>query len=151
MGLEDSIQERTIDGVTYRVTPLGLGIGKKTLSRFLQIVSGVMAPMLENKSSMESAGAAALKTLPTLLTDAEVTYFQSVFGPSSAYRDGDKWVPLLEATQEVHFAGRYMALFDWLAFCVEVNFAPFLRELIARGSGALSAESKMGQLLKGQR
>lgn len=138
MGIEDRRQDRTIDGVTYSVVPLGSAVGIKALDRFKNVALPLISGALSASSGIEDAVAQALKTVPTALSSADVEYFQKTFGDTSVYLDGDKRVPLTVPIQDLHFSGRYMALFDWLTFCMEVNFAGFFGELRTRASGAMS-------------
>ncbi len=128
MGLEERKQTKEIDGVTYEVTPLPFGVGQKTLMRTIKIMSPIMSAMMKGGTQAQGV-ALALEALPIALSDADVTYFGETFGKASRYQDGDKWVPLLSSTQELHFAGRYLAFMQWITFCLEVNFKSFFSSM----------------------
>lgn len=139
MGLEERIQEKLIDGVNYQVSPMAFGVGRQALLRFIKLASPIMSSVLENKGSMETAAAAALRVLPAVLSEEDLKYFATEFGRYSRYQHDNKWVPLPPENQELHFAGRYSAFFGWLAFSIEVNFGPFFRDLLEQGSAAVGA------------
>ena len=138
MSIEARRQERVIDGVTYSVVPLPVGAGLKALDRFKNVAAPLLAAGIRASKNLEEAAADALRSLPSQLSYNDIEFFQGVFGDTSVYIDGQKRVPLTAQIQELHFVGRYMALFDWLAFCMEVNFAGFFGELKKRASGALA-------------
>ena len=138
MSIESRRQERVIDEVKYTVAPLPVGVGLKVLDRFKNVVAPLLAAGVKAARNLEEAAADALRALPAQLSADDVEFFQKSFGEGGAsYIDGGKIVPLTVEIQGLHFAGNYMALFDWLAFCMEVNFAGFFGELKKRASGAL--------------
>ena len=128
-------KKKEIDDFVYEVTPLPFGIGHKALLRFLKIAAPVMASVMEKRGTTELAAAAAIRMIPAILSEDDITHFSSVFGKYTRYQSGDKWVPLVAENQELHFAGRYSAFFGWLAFCVEVNFSSFFGDLIKQAGG----------------
>jgi len=143
MGLEERIQQRTIDGTTYEVTPLTFGVGHKALLRFIKIAGPLLSAALEGKEGgYENAAASIFKVLPAVLTEEDIAYFSREFGLRTRYQDGSKWVPLVAENQEIHFAGRYSAFFGWMRFCIEVNFGGFFGDLMRQGSAAVSLQGE---------
>ena len=117
-------QEREIDGVMYKAWPIPFAKGRPALVRLLGIVGPVLSKITNAKSA--EAASALFSALPASLTDADLTYFANLFGDASAYKTIDgHWAPLVDKTQATHFEGRYLAFFQWLGFCVEVNFSGF--------------------------
>jgi hypothetical protein len=131
MGIEDRQQTREIDGVTYIVNPLPFGVGKKALLRFTRVAGGALGG-LEAGGDKAKMMLSLVAAISTALSDEDVDYFAKIFGDASWYVDGQKNVPLLTVNHERHFELRYTAFFEWLAFCVEVNFSPFFSGLLNR-------------------
>lgn len=124
MGLEERKQSRQLDGVTYEVTPLPFGVGKRELIRFIKLASPVISAAFEKQDSRAMA-ASIFGVVPDVLTDEDVDHFRNTFGPYSQFQQGAEWLKLTTAQQDLHFAGRYMSFMKWLAFCFEVNFSDF--------------------------
>ena len=101
----------------------------------MRLATPVMSRLLggkQNGNTVQAAAAAALQILPDVLSDDDVDYFAKTFGSSSRYQNGDKMTPLIDANREAHFSGKYMAFYEWLAFCIEVNFSSFFGDLTRR-------------------
>jgi hypothetical protein len=133
MGIEDRIQTKTIDGYTYEVTPCQAAVGQKALLRFLRLAAPVLTAAASTGLSMSEAAVGVISTLATTVTDDDLAYFTKLFGPLTRFcTEGDEardcWIRLTPDQQEMHFAARYMALFDWLRFAGEVNFGGFFEE-----------------------
>ena len=133
MGLEERRQERDIEGVIYEVTPLPFGIGRKMLMRLVKIAGPVLG------AAASKDGSKTIAAIADAMSDDDVAAFADAFGKSSKYKDGDKWVPLVEQNRELHFAGRYLEFLRWLMFCAEVNYAPFFNGLMKGNAGGVSA------------
>lgn len=135
-------QEKEIDGVVYKAWPVPFSIGRPTLVRLV----GILAPMLARMVSADGkeVSAAVFETLPSVISDADLTYFAKVFGDAAQYRnDAGDWVPLVEKNQAAHFEGRYLAYFQWIVFCARVNFEGFFTGIKSGvGVGALAAMAK---------
>ena len=120
-------QKKTIDGVTYEVTPLGFKKGRRAFTR----VAKILGPVLGAAESLDSLGgrnvSAMLERLLTEVGDDDLDWFADVFGATTRFsRDGDKWPYLNESNREALFGGNLLAFFQWLVFCLEVNFSDFL-------------------------
>ncbi len=124
--LETQDVDREVDGVVYRLRPMPFGVGRRALMRLVKIVSPVLSSAFKAGEGDKLAMIArALDALPSALSDEDLAFFAKEFGNCSWYQDGDKWVPLLVARQETHFAGRYLAFAQWLAENIKLNFGPF--------------------------
>lgn len=125
MGLDSKAIEREIDGVTYKVWPIPFGVGRPVLIRLLGVLSPVLAGVFK-ASTKEGMAAAVFDSLPSVLSDADLSYFSKVFGDAAQFKNerGD-WQPLVEKNQGDHFAGRYLAFFQWIVLACEVNYASF--------------------------
>lgn len=120
-------QTRDIGKHTYTVTPLDAIKGRRAFVR----LANAAAPVLSRASSPEDL----VGTLLSALSEKDVDHFCDLFGLTSTVTGGDygERTPLLtNNTFMNHFAGNYLDLLEWLAFCVEVNFGSFFT-----GIGAL--------------
>lgn len=126
-------KSKKIGDVTYRVRQLKATSGRKILVRLLK----VFGPALDAVDTKGGINIGALlggalqgldeETVDSLCdTFAQQTEFELANG---------NFVGLGEAGQfDLHFAGKYVEMTQWLVFCVQVNFADFL--------GVLSAAAK---------
>lgn len=135
--LSNRAQEREIDGIRYKVWPISMKPhGTAALVRLIKLISPVLASVLkaDTKAAM---GAALFEALPNTLTESDIDYFAKVFGDAAQYlNDKGEWAPLVDKVQADHFAGRYFALFQWIAFAAEVNYGNFfvgIRSAVADG------------------
>jgi hypothetical protein len=140
MPVELQKQTKEIDGVTYEVTPLPFGVGQKALMRFLRIAAPLLAAATEESKNQMALGAAVMKAIPAVISEADLDYFSEQFGNYSRYAHDGKMVPLVKVNQETHFAGKYYEFFQWLVFCLEVNFSGFFAGIMRGGSGAVLPE-----------
>jgi hypothetical protein len=138
MGLE--VKERQIGRATYRVTQLGFKAGRAAMVRLTKLLGPVLSRSLEgaNGRALSVAGlAGGVLELSERLSEQDLTYFCELFGEKTELvLDDGKRPILLPAYQETWFAGQYQELFQWLAFCVEVNYADFFgafRSLVPGG------------------
>lgn len=134
MDLSTRAEERIIDGVNYRCWPLPFGQGRPLLVRAFKAVAPAFAAAFRGGASGEAGMAGALEAIAEHLDDSDVEKFARSFGDAASYwgekKDGEGWIPLVSATQNLHFAGRYDAFFQWLIFAMEVNgFARFFNTL----------------------
>lgn len=115
-------ESRAIGASTYEVTQMGALQGRKVLTRLLKIVGPAYA-MVSTKGVE-----AALSEVVTNLSEDDTEYFCAAFEPLTTVTVGDK-KPRLSGIADIHFAGDYMSLIEWLVFCFEVNFSSFFRDL----------------------
>ena len=126
-------QKKTIDGVEYTVTPLGAITGTDVLMALTKL----LGPLMGNKS-MEGL-------LSNLKTD-DIKFLCTTFAETTSVtilaQGGKKvTVPLAGDFFDEHFAQKYMQMFEWLAFCVEVNYADFFGKAAA-AIGSATAKLK---------
>jgi len=119
-------QKKTIDGVTFEVTPLGYSTGRKAFVRLSKAVGPALAEAAGGGPDPDMA--AALGSLVQNVEDDDLEWFADVLGKTTRFSSdgGDKWPFLTEANREVLFSGRIFLFFQWLAFALEVNFSDFL-------------------------
>lgn len=130
--------EQEIEGFNYQITPLPFGRGRKALMRLIKVVSPVLSSAFKEGVDSDKLRmiSNALDALPKSLDDNDLTYFAKEFGDTSRFADGGKWVPLLPAKQETHFAGRYLAFLRWLTACIKLNYGNFFDGVMSGSAGS---------------
>lgn len=136
-----------IQGNEYSVTQLPAGKGREGLRRLLKAIGPSLAPL---GSMLRGAGpeamAEALGKLLENLPSEDLTYFCDLFGETSTVKapDSNK-TPRIKDVFDLHFAGNYWEMTEWLVFCVEVNYRRFfeggLAKLVASAPGQNEATS----------
>lgn len=121
------VESLKIGDYTYHVTQMGAIQGRDTLARLLAIAGPIMG------SGEGGAGLAHLKPADLQLLSDDFAKLTEVELP-----DGKR--PLLSNIFDLHFVGRYDDMFDWLAFCIKINFSSFFAKALA----------KLGVLAKGK-
>ena len=107
----------TIGSDTYTITQLGAKKGRAVAVRLAKL----LAPMAEGEDRGLSA---ALQNL----SDADLEYVCDAFAALTSVKM-ERGSPQLDAIFDMHFAGKYGAMVNWLVECVKFNFADFLDEL----------------------
>ena len=118
--------ERTIDGLSYETTILDADQGRKILVRVMKIMAGGAAAAGEkmNKGSW-AAGMSGIAGLLERLSDEDLGVFIKTFGArSTVLLDSGNRVRIADVYL-LHFAGKMLAMMDWLTFCIEVNYSDF--------------------------
>lgn len=128
-----------IGATTYAVTPVGAGIGLQVAARLAHLI----APMLAagGGGDPKEVGARVLRDFlqsPALFD--HVKFLCDSFALGTVIQ-GQGGAPVqLSTCFDVHFAGDYGALLEWLAFALEVNMSSFFAvspSLKARVGGIL--------------
>lgn len=122
-------QRRDIGGVTYEVRQLDAVRGRRVFMRFAKVVAPALGALkAAGKMAPDEALAHALGQLVNGVTEDDLDFFCDAFAPTTCMVEGSKR-PELAKCFELHFAGRYLELLQWLAFCFEVNFGTFFQKL----------------------
>lgn len=123
-------EDKTIKGNKYRVMQLPGREGSKVAARLVQLLGAGIAGMAKGvtDNDMKAAAFTGLSTLLTSLKEEQVDYFCNVFMPLTQVTLPDGKTPLLKDIFDDHFAGNYFEMFEWLKFCIEVNFGSFLSD-----------------------
>lgn len=111
-------KSHTINGFTYDIAQLGAKQGRIVLARVLRIV-GVAAEAADPVAKLASA-----------LTDAEIEFLCDTFAKTTMFGQADTGnrVPLKDQF-DLHFAGRYGDMIQWLWAALMVNYESFFSEL----------------------
>lgn len=167
MALETKSKEIGDRGYTYHVTELPAKKGRALLVRLIktlgpvfgQLISGMKpqgpkAPKLPSPANKAGAALAsingqaisrALAELASRLTEAELEHVCLVLGEHTEISDQenpDNRKKLTPGAQEFHFAGRYLEMFEWIGFGLEVNYADFFSgSQIGNAIGAAVAQA----------
>ena len=141
-------QTRHIGDHNYRISQLSTKPGRRLLTRLFGIISPTMAKLVGDSqvkgkafklSELTAAGlGSAIETLGAVIKEEDLDHFCDVLAEQTLLQTGpDKWVPLA-SVMEVHFAGKYDELLQWLFASLEVNYSSFFAKL-GSGSGGTPA------------
>lgn len=119
------VKSKQIGDCTYRVRQLPAIQGRKVLVRLMKMFGPALESLGKNtEANIGSMLSGALENL-----DEEV--FESLCDTFAKYTEFElpngNYVGLGEVGMfDQHFTGKYGQMLQWLAFCVQVNFADFL-------------------------
>lgn len=119
---------QTIGAYTYTVFPLTAIPGRRAFVRLAKALGPALGVAATVKEGDETGMVNAFARLMGALSEDDVDYFCDLFAQSTTVRMG-KDEPKLFDIFDIHFAGRYMEMFRWLAFCVGVNYGDFFAGL----------------------
>lgn len=131
-------------GYSYHVIQFGAREGGRVLVRLLKMLGGVAGTAIEGATldekeqaetalvsiGMSTAGK-MLSNFAETVSEDDFDYLIDKFAPTTSVSGGDfkGAVPLsTEGVFDLHFAGAYPELGQWLLFAIEVNFGSFLGE-----------------------
>jgi hypothetical protein len=161
-------EDREICGRRYYVTTLPAKKGRAVLVRltkvlgpvFGQLVSGDAPATAKHKAASAERIAAqingasiarALAELAGRLSEADLDWLCETLGESTEVQtyDGageERRQRLTAGEQQFHFAGKFLEMFSWLGFALEVNFRDFftgspIGSAIVRAAGAVAAKT----------
>lgn len=125
------LEKKRIGRFDYEVKQLGAIAGRDLLVRMSKMLGPALGMILSGKASLAQAGA-ALASASQMLEPAELEHFCDVLGRSSSVYVTEAGKPAVKtldlAYQELHFAGEYAEMFQWIGFAMEVNFGNFFAE-----------------------
>jgi hypothetical protein len=129
-----STQKKKIGPYEYRVTQLDALAGRALFIRLAKI-AGPAFGSFDAKNPQKSI-ADVFGKVAAGLSEEDLTVFCDVLGRSTEVAGGEysERSPQLNDVFALHFAGKYLEMFQWLAFALEVNFGSFFKH--ALGSGA---------------
>ena len=107
--------------------------------RLFKAVGPAASAAIDSKGGLDSSSLSTIiGNLAESLSEEDFDYLCQAFASGSAVQNGSKLVDLKEqGVFDLHFAGRYGELLQWLWFCIEANFGSFLGDLgIERAASA---------------
>jgi hypothetical protein len=131
-------QSRSIDGVTYTVTQLPGRASLRTLAR----VARMFGPVANIAGGLVPAIVDTLRKLD--LDDVVILAEELADGATvrASVVTRDRSHVDLPLDLDEHFAGKVGPMLEWIAFALEVNFAPFFADLArTMGEGAKSIKA----------
>ena len=117
-------ESKIIGGLEYKVSQLGAIKGRTAFLRLVKALGPVVGGLVDPKGAPRQSLDLADMFGKLALTDADLTYFCDIFSEKTFVVKGSQ-MPRLDNVFDDHFAGRYLDMVQWLAFCVQVNFADF--------------------------
>jgi len=114
-------------GYVYHVTQFGAREGGHVLVRLLKILGGSVGEALQGATDFDMGVVGkVIANLATTVDEKDLDYLVDTFAKTTSVEIEGKPVPLTaEGVLDVHFAGEYTELSQWLAFAVEANFGDF--------------------------
>ena len=139
---------REIRGFSYVVMQLGAGKGREVMLRLAKvtgpaigaILAAVPGGKLQNilDADVTALGPAVGKIFESLSAQ-DLAFFCQTFGETTlVYLEENKHPRVIDVFDE-HFAGNYLAMLQWLAFAVEVNFSDFFEGAAKPSSDAATS------------
>lgn len=116
-------EEKEISGVVYVVTTLPMTQGVEVFGR--------LAPLFTLAAATGDMGRAAAKSIQEMQA-ADILHVSKVFAEHTTLRFPDGREPVLKNVMEAHFSGDYLPMFEWIAFCIKVNYESFFVGLVAK-------------------
>ncbi len=120
-------KSKTIGATEYVVRQLPATKGRLVLLRLAKALGPVAASISATKDK-HSAMAESLEKAISSVTDDDFTFLCNTFADSTDVTINDdkgRRSPKLATIFDLHFAGNYLEMVQWLVFCVEVNFGSF--------------------------
>ena len=121
-------------GYTYHVTQFGAKQGGRVLVRLLKMVGGAAGDAMGGVKDFDlSVIGKMVGNLAETVSEEDYDFLCDTFTPLSSVSGGEyqaaSGMPLSsEGVFDLHFAGAYQELGQWLLFCIEVNYGGFLGE-----------------------
>lgn len=128
-------------GHVYHVTQFGAREGGRVLVRLLKMAGGAIGEAMQGADDLDlSVAGKVIANLAETVSEADYDYLVDTFAKTSAVDIDGKTIPLhTEGVLDVHFAGSYVELGQWIAFAIEVNFGNFFGAAgIAKAKEAVS-------------
>jgi hypothetical protein len=142
MGLKT--ETRTIGEHEYETTQLGAVAGREALRRLLKMSTTAFSragSAWKGGGPAENMVAIAQGAMGLVqeLEGADLDYFCTLFGKNSTVTIGGKH-PKVADVFDYHFAGNYLEMTLWLAFCAEVNFGGFFKDALTKLNSLVPAQ-----------
>ena len=151
-------ESRVIDGVEFKVTPLARKAQRTAFVKLTKIIAPAVAKAADGAKSVADLqahmGKHLVSVIDSLASKVEVEdldYFEGLFSKCTEYSEdgGEKWPHLRhEENRDAVFGGRLPLYFQWMKFCLEVNFSDFL-EFAKPASPAAGSADPIVQSSKG--
>lgn len=131
-----------------RVRQFGAREGMRVLTRIFNSVGPAIGKAVSAKDDKDTDSSVGeiFNELSAAMDPDTVDYFIGVCAKHSQATQGEKLQNMTDGVMTLCFAGNYMLLFKWLAFCFELNYGSFLEdpdleEAMANLKGKSSSES----------
>jgi hypothetical protein len=105
------VKSKQINDCSYEVTQLGAIKGRSLLTRLARILG---------------AGGGDMAKSLGMITEEDMSYICDSFSEVTVVKQPDGKAPYLKNIFDMHFAGKYDEMIQWLMFCLEINFGSFL-------------------------
>jgi len=144
-------EDRVIGGKTFKITVLSLAEARKAFY-LVQPIIQVTGLDEDDSAGLGSLGGPLMAAMTRGLSEQALQECIALFGPTTRVVMSDEREVVLKdpTAQEELFAGQLELLFDWIAACVEINFAGVLAKTQAAAkkmrASAVAAAAKPAPL-----
>jgi hypothetical protein len=142
-------ESKVIGGVEYRVTQLGAIMGRAVFLRLVKAIGPVLASLASKEGTLSALVKGGGKVDTTVdfgeilshlnLSEDDAKYLCDAFAEKTFVVEAPDKMPKLSNVFDEHFAGRYAAMGQWIAFCVKLNYADFFSDSLAEAIKQASA------------
>jgi len=119
----------TIDGHEYKLHQLGALEGRRIWLKLIRVLAAPIRDLASAGKLNESSIATALAAVVENLDEFTAEEMYVALGRSCEVKvmgnEGERWPKLEASVFDEHFAGRYLAMSQWLGESVVFNFASF--------------------------
>jgi hypothetical protein len=128
-------ESKVIGDTEYQTTQLDAVTARRVFLRMAKLLAPMAAELGDGKKGVESERLfRGLATAIRSATEEDLDYFCDQFAKVTDVvivdEKGNRKSPRLSTVMALHFVGdRFGDLFDWLLFCLEVNFGSFFGKL----------------------
>jgi len=141
-------KEQTINGITYKVEPLGFTTGRKAFVRLSNLLGPALASLDTSKASNEQAAKdaffGAIGMFLSTLKDEDLAYFEGLYAPRTIVVMPDGKEPLLKDCLETLFVGeRFGDYFAWLGFAIWGTYGDFFTVGLSKLGDLLPSPGKV--------
>ena len=121
--------EQKIGDTVYRVRPLGAKKGCAVLTKLTKLIGTAAGKTVGGRVNVIDLIAGALEDL----SEENLAFFVDTFADYTDIEHNGNW-PGLKGVMELQFSANYGDMFEWLKFCLELNYG----SLFTRVSAALT-------------
>lgn len=115
-------ESKVIGDFEYEVTQMGAVQGRKVFARLAKTIGPLLAASAGAKPDLEKIFGDMLGNIEPELVD----FVCDSFAPFTTVTMQDGKKPRLSDIFDMHFAGNYQDMVNWIMFAMQVNFKTFL-------------------------
>jgi len=121
-------KQKVVGAHRYHVTQFGARQGGRVLVRLLKMLGGAAGEALKSEGDLDMGAVGNMvANLADTLGEADFDFLCDQFAPATSVEINGKLLPLAtDGLFDLHFAGAYVEMGQWLLFAIEANYGGFL-------------------------